>query len=476
MSIAFEEGQKVKAGDLLAEIDSRPFERQLAQAQGQLLRDQALLRNAQLDLERYRKLVGEGWVPRQKFDAQESLVQQYEGTTKANQAVVDAAALNIAYCRITAPISGRIGLRQVDQGNYVQANDTNAIVVITQTQPITVIFTLPEDQLPAVVKRLHSGAVMPVEVYDRSRSTKLATGRLMTVDNQIDTATGTVRLKAQFDNDDETLFPNQFVNVQLLVDVAHDVTVIPLAAIQRGAPGTFVYVVTPENTVKVRPVTLGQSEGERVAVSSGLAPGDRVVVDGADRLRDGAKINLSARESSSASTVVQHGRSSSATAVVGSSPGEGAKQKHEQDTEIKVTQLVSARPVVPATSTELVKQAAAAAPESQSEAPLSLQPSSEASDPPPAADRSPAASGKRLVVQLGSFQLEANAHRFTSQLKAKGIDVVIVHDRDRRGGDWYVVRTPDFASQEAAEAVAQSIRSAGEAQARVMWVSAVSAD
>jgi len=305
MSIAFEEGEKVKAGDLLAEIDSRPYERQLAQAQGQLLRDQALLRNAQLDLERYRKLVVEGWVPRQKFDTQESLVQQYEGTTKTNQAVVDAAALNIAYCHITAPISGRIGLRQVDQGNYVQANDTNGIVVITQTQPITVIFTLPEDELPAVVKRLHSGAVMPVAAYDRSRSTKLATGRLMTVDNQIDTATGTVKLKAQFDNDDETLFPNQFVNVQLLVDVARDATTIPTAAVQRGAPGTFVYVVTSENTVSVRPVTLSQTEGERVAVTSGLAPGDRVVVDGADRLRDGTKINLSAREKAPAAGSIQ---------------------------------------------------------------------------------------------------------------------------------------------------------------------------
>jgi len=305
MSIAFEEGEKVKAGDLLAEIDSRPYERQLAQAQGQLLRDQALLRNAQLDLERYRKLVAEGWVPKQKFDTQESLVQQYEGTTKTNQAVVDAAALNIAYCHITAPISGRIGLRQVDQGNYVQANDTNGIVVITQTQPITVIFTLPEDELPAVVKRLHSGAVMPVAAYDRSRSTKLATGRLMTVDNQIDTATGTVKLKAQFDNDDETLFPNQFVNVQLLVDVARDATTIPTAAVQRGAPGTFVYVVTSENTVSVRPVTLSQTEGERVAVTSGLAPGDRVVVDGADRLRDGTKINLSAREKAPAAGSIQ---------------------------------------------------------------------------------------------------------------------------------------------------------------------------
>ena len=296
-NIAFQEGQKVKAGELLAEIDARLYEGQLAQAQGQLLRDQALLRIAQLDLERYRKLVAEGWVAQQKLDAQESLVNQYQGTMKADQAVVDTAALNIAYCHITAPISGRIGLRQVDQGNYVQANDTNGIVIITQMQPITVIFTLPEDQLLAVLKRLHSGAAMPVAAYDRSRSTKLATGHLMTIDNHIDTTTGTVKLKAQFDNDDESLYPKQFVNVQLLVDVARGATVMPTAAVQRGAPGTFVYVVTSENTVTVRPVTLGQSEGERVAVTSGLALGDRVVVDGADRLRDGAKINLSARGS-----------------------------------------------------------------------------------------------------------------------------------------------------------------------------------
>ena len=193
-NIAFQEGQKVKAGELLAEIDARLYEGQLAQAQGQLLRDQALLRIAQLDLERYRKLVAEGWVAQQKLDAQESLVNQYEGTIKADQAVVDTAALNIAYCHITAPISGRSGLRQVDQGNNVQANDTNGIVIITQKQPITVIFTLPEDQLLAVLKRLHSGAAMPVAAYDRSRSTKLATGHLMTIDNQIDTTTGTVKL------------------------------------------------------------------------------------------------------------------------------------------------------------------------------------------------------------------------------------------------------------------------------------------
>jgi membrane fusion protein, multidrug efflux system len=290
MSILFQEGQTVAKGDLLAEIDSRPYVHALGQAEGQLARDQALLKNAELDLARYRKLVAQDSIPRQQLDTQDSLVHQYVGTVETDQALVDNARLNVAYCHITAPISGRVGLRQVDQGNYVQTNDTNGIVVITQIQPITVIFTVAEDELPAIMTRLHAGAVLPVTAYDRSRSAELATGRLTTVDNQIDTSTGTVKLRAEFDNADLKLFPNQFVTVRLTVDELHDATTIASAAVQRGAAGTFVYLIKPDDTVTVRPVTLGPSEGERAAVQSGLAPGDQVVVDGADKLRDGAKV------------------------------------------------------------------------------------------------------------------------------------------------------------------------------------------
>jgi membrane fusion protein, multidrug efflux system len=290
MNILFQEGQTVAKGDLLAEIDSRPYVHALGQAEGQLARDQALLKNAELDLARYRKLVAQDSIPRQQLDTQDSLVHQYVGTVETDQALVDNARLNVAYCHITAPISGRVGLRQVDQGNYVQTNDTNGIVVITQIQPITVIFTVAEDELPAIMTRLHAGAALPVTAYDRSRSAELATGRLTTVDNQIDTSTGTVKLRAEFDNADLKLFPNQFVTVRLTVDELHDATTIASAAVQRGAAGTFVYLIKPDDTVTVRPVTLGPSEGERAAVQSGLAPGDQVVVDGADKLRDGAKV------------------------------------------------------------------------------------------------------------------------------------------------------------------------------------------
>ncbi|HWK48175.1 MAG TPA: MdtA/MuxA family multidrug efflux RND transporter periplasmic adaptor subunit [Stellaceae bacterium] len=292
MELGFQEGQIVKKGDFLAQIDPRPYQFTLDQDLGQLTRDQALLQTARLDLERYKTLVAQDSIARQTRDTQASLVQQYEGTVASDTAQVNTARLNLAYCRIVAPASGRVGLRQVDQGNYVQTSDTNGIVVITQLQPITVVFTLPEDNLPAVTKRFHGGATLEVSAFDRSQTAKLATGKLLSLDNQIDTSTGTLKLKAQFDNDDESLFPNQFVNTQLLVDTLRDAIVVPSAAIQRGAPGTFVYLVKPDETVTVRPVKLGPSAGDTVAVTTGLAVGDTVVIDGADKLREGAKVIL----------------------------------------------------------------------------------------------------------------------------------------------------------------------------------------
>ncbi|MSO76577.1 MAG: MdtA/MuxA family multidrug efflux RND transporter periplasmic adaptor subunit [Alphaproteobacteria bacterium] len=292
MRIAFEEGQVVAKGDLLAEIDPRPFQHALEQAQGQLARDMALLRNAEVDLARYRTLAEQNSIARQQLDTQLALVQQYQGIVKTDQALVNNAALNLTYCRILAPMGGRVGLRLVDAGNYVQTNDPGGIVVITQVRPITVLFSVPEDNLPLIIKRLQSGSVLPVTAFDRGRKAKLAAGWLTTVDNQMDVATGTVKLKAQFDNADEALFPNQFVNLEIVVDMLSAQTVIPVAAVQRGAPGTYVYLVKADNIVGVQKVELGVQDGQRVAILSGLAPGDRVVVDGVDRLRDGAKIML----------------------------------------------------------------------------------------------------------------------------------------------------------------------------------------
>jgi multidrug efflux system membrane fusion protein len=290
--VAYEEGQLVKKGDLLAEIDSRSYELALAQAQGTLERDKALLATAQLDLKRYQELAKTNAIPRQQLDTQASLVSQYQANIISDQAQIDNAKLNIAYCHIVAPVSGRVGLRLIDQGNYVTAGDATGLVVITQLQPISVIFTTAEDNLPQIQKRLRAGATLPVTAYDRTGTNKLGVGALKTIDNQIDTSTGTVKLRAEFANGDDALFPNQFVNVWLLVDTQRDATIIPASAVQRGAPGTYVYLVNPDSTVAVRPVTLGVGSGERVAVSAGLSPGDRVVVDGADRLRNGAKVTV----------------------------------------------------------------------------------------------------------------------------------------------------------------------------------------
>jgi membrane fusion protein, multidrug efflux system len=290
MQVAFTEGQLVKAGDFLVQIDPRPYQVSLEQAEGQLAKDQALLKNAQLDLERYNTLVAENSIARQTRDTQVSLVAQYQATVKSDQAQIDAQKLNLTYAHIVSPVTGRVGLRLVDPGNYVQTSDPNGIVVVTQLQPISVIFTLPEDKLPAVLQRLRAGASLPVTAFDRTGITELAKGRVETIDNQIDTTTGTIKLRAIFDNEQEILFPNQFVNVELLVDTMHNADIVPNPAIQHGAPGTFVYVVKSDQSAAVQKVKLGPSNGERIAILSGLQPGESVVIDGADRLRDGTKV------------------------------------------------------------------------------------------------------------------------------------------------------------------------------------------
>jgi len=290
--VAFQEGQMVKKGDFLAQIDPRPYQVALEQAEGQLAKDQALLKNAQLDLQRYNTLVAQNSIARQTRDTQVSLVAQDQAAIKTDQAQIDAQKLNLLYCHIVSPVTGRVGLRHVDAGNYVQTSDANGIVVVTQLQPISVIFTLPEDNLPAVMKRVHAGAILSVAAYERTGTTELGKGHLGTVDNQIDTTTGTVKLRAMFDNEQEILFPNQFVNVKLLVDTLHDTDIVPVAAIQHGAPGAFVYVVKPDQTAAVHKVKLGPGDGQHIAVLDGLQPGEKVVVDGSDRLREGAKITL----------------------------------------------------------------------------------------------------------------------------------------------------------------------------------------
>jgi multidrug efflux system membrane fusion protein len=292
MRVLFKEGEVVKEGQVLAEIDPRPFQVQLSQAEGQLARDQALLANARLDLDRYRTLFEQDSIAKQQVDTQASLVRQYEGAVKMDQAQVENAKLQLTYSRVTAPISGRLGLRQVDAGNVVRASDPSGLVVITQLTPITVVFTIPQDNLPSVMKRLQSGDRLEVDAYDREKRIKLAEGVLLTVDNQIDPTTGTVKLKAEFPNADGALFPNQFVNVRMLLDTKRAVTTVPTAAIQRSGQGTFVYAVTPEHAVVLRPVKLSAVDGDNAMVESGIAPGELVVVDGTDRLREGSQVEL----------------------------------------------------------------------------------------------------------------------------------------------------------------------------------------
>ncbi|HEX3573332.1 MAG TPA: MdtA/MuxA family multidrug efflux RND transporter periplasmic adaptor subunit [Rhodopila sp.] len=290
--IGFKEGQVVKKGDFLAQIDPRPYVAALEQAQGTLAKDQGLLAQAQSDLKRYQTLGRQDSIAQQQLDDQRFLVQQYTGTVQTDQGLVDAAKVNLAYCRIVSPIDGQVGLRLVDAGNYVQSSNTTGLVVITQMQPISVLFSVPEDNLPDIVQRTRSGATLSVEAYDRTNTRLLATGELGTLDNVIDTTTGTLKLRAMFANPDEMLYPNQFVNARLLVNTMQDTVRVPVPAVQRGEPGTFVYLINADDTVSVRPIKVGPTDGNYEAVLSGLNPGDRVVTDGTDRLRDGAKVAL----------------------------------------------------------------------------------------------------------------------------------------------------------------------------------------
>ena len=288
-SIDFKEGQMVKTGDLLAQIDPRPFEVQLTLAAGQLARDQALLDNAQADLERYRTLLGQDSISRQSVDTQEALVRQYKAAVQADQGGIDNAKLQLSHTKVIAPISGRVGLRQIDKGNMVRASGAKGIVVITQLQPISVVFTAPEDALPQVMKLLGSERIA-VNAYDRSQERNLGKGWLLAADNKIDPTTGTIKLKAEFPNGDNALFANQFVNVKMPVQTLAKAMLIPTAAIQRGAKGSFVYLLKDNHTVTVTPVKLGANQGDTSVVLSGLTVGSQVVVEGADRLREGTKV------------------------------------------------------------------------------------------------------------------------------------------------------------------------------------------
>jgi len=290
--VHFKEGDLVKEGQLLAEIDPRELKVQLAQAEGQLARDRAQLENARLDLRRYETLFKQDSIARQQVDTQRALVRQYEGTIQVDESQVANARLQLSYARVIAPISGRVGLRQVDAGNMVTGAEENGLVVITQVEPISVMFSVPQDELPKIIRRYASGEQLPVKAFDRTQQNLLATGVLVSLDNLIDPATGTIKLRAQFPNGDRQLFPNQFVNARLELDALRDVITVPSSAIQRGSQGMFVYVVKDDQTVAMRPVTLGPADGPRITLASGVQAGEQVVVDGVDRLRDGAAVEL----------------------------------------------------------------------------------------------------------------------------------------------------------------------------------------
>jgi membrane fusion protein, multidrug efflux system len=292
MSVGFKEGQSVRKGQFLAQIDPRPYEAALQQDVAQLARDDATLKQAQMDLARYKTLADQVSIPRQTYEDQVWIVKQDQGTVDFDEAQIKAQQLNLYYCRITAPSDGRVGLRLVDPGNYVQAGSSTGLVVLTKLKPTTVEYAVPEDDLPQIMARVHSGATLPVSAFDRANVTQLATGEFASLDTQVNTTTGTVMLRANFDNADESLYPSQFVNIVMLLDTLKDTVTVPVSAVQRGAPGTYVYLVNQDSTVSVHTIKLGVQDGDFYAVESGLSPGDRVVTDGADRLRDGAKVTL----------------------------------------------------------------------------------------------------------------------------------------------------------------------------------------
>ncbi|WP_211454695.1 MdtA/MuxA family multidrug efflux RND transporter periplasmic adaptor subunit [Collimonas antrihumi] len=329
MKLHFQEGQVVKAGALLAELDPRPYQVAVTQAEGQLIKDTALLKAAQIDLQRYRTLLAQDSIASQQVDTQAALVKQYEGVVKSDQGALDSARLQLTYSRITAPISGRLGLRQVDLGNVVQTSDANGIVIITQLQPITSVFSIPEDNIPSVMKQIQAGKKLATDVWDRDQKNKLDSGALLTIDNQVDSTTGTVKLKAEFPNTNYALFPSQFVNVRMLLDTRRDATVIPNAAIQRGAQGNFVYVVKADHTVTIRQVTAGPAEGESTAIDKGIAVGETVVIDGLDKLKEGAKVEPVTRGGTAATAAA-----TAAATEAGAGSAAGAHKgghRHQQD-------------------------------------------------------------------------------------------------------------------------------------------------
>ena len=327
VKVNFEEGQMVKAGDLLAQIDPRAYQNALLQAEGTLLQNQAQLKNAQVDLERYRGLYAQDSIAKQTLDTAAALVGQYQGTVKTNQAAVNDAKLNLDFTQIRAPIAGRLGLRQLDVGNLVAANDTTALVIITQTQPISVAFTLPENSLDTVLGRYHTGAKLPVEAWDRGDTKLQASGVLQSLDNQIDITTGTLKFKARFDNRDQGLFPNQFVNVRLLADTLKNVVLVPSAAIQFGTNGTFVYALDGDNKVQIRQLKVGDSNGDSTVIKEGLAAGDRVVLEGTDRLKDGSVVEVVNDSNEVPTTPTEHlqGKPASSATDPAATPAAGTK-------------------------------------------------------------------------------------------------------------------------------------------------------
>ncbi len=333
--INFTEGQMVHEGESLVEIDARPFQVQLEQAEGQLAKDQAQLRDVQVDYDRYQQLFKAGVIPKQQVDSQQAQVGQFLGSIKADEAAIDNAKLQITYAHITAPISGRVGLRLVDVGNIIHAADTTGLLVITQLQPIAVIFSLPQDQLSQVIGKLHGAGPLPVEAFDRDDTTHIATGRLLTIDNQIDTTTGTYKLKAVFGNEKDTLFPNQFVNVHLLVDTKHNVTIVPATAIARGPQGTYVYLTTQKDSrVKIQPVTVTLNSGNSVAIGKGLRAGDTVVIDGQDKLQDGSRIDARTPSGASVAQAASSSDTGSSTdASTGSTDQPSKKEAAHKDAE-----------------------------------------------------------------------------------------------------------------------------------------------